>query len=705
MSQVAIQEGTTLKLDVRLKKGTSKSGKATFKFRRIGPKLDETDEQEVDVSKSWLGPSAKVSYVVPDVPDGMDGYEVFVSVEADGRSKELDKCYAVWHAKARVKAFKEGKQGAMPKAKFVVYQGEKKVGTITAGDDGVGECDLPKAAPWRVEVDTPFKLVAWDDVAETKRVRECELRQTHPLEIVDPKKPDDGKPRRQYVNDTSEDEGADGKGRFVKLKAQTKDDASLGKQGDEVFVRVTFTNPTKRTKPDRMLVGVDLVKDDARSAPRREVFNGRTALGDDGTVTLTVALGVGGGERCLVEVGSTEACSDDRFELESWRQVYYQVTVAEGLDPKPALDLVNKGLNHSFIMATPMEEEFTTIPADDGGCPPGSWCDGTEIGKSAGKVLRAGSGNNRQGNDDALHTAYFKYAGHDKEHLIAHLIFIHYMCDIDCGDGTQRISGKKEFAEKHKIEWPPGSGTKAYGFHIRPRHHHPQGFAEKWRLFATSYRRGSMRKGAQTDSVYMAQWQCKAKNKAGDIPADHVKYLVGKGADSCYAAVKFPDDAVKHLDDGEELTVSYYADFFTEPYCGMSDGKNIILINGTADKKAVANTIVHEIGHGIGMCCDKDILKPSGKVDKIPDLPDPRGEHGRWYEDHGDQGDHCANAVNELSYKKLSSSMLWRGDCVIFGHDQPLTMPLKFCGRCDTILRAMEVSFGPLDTHTYAEAP
>lgn len=96
----------------------------------------------------------------------------------------------------------------------------------------------------------------------------------------------------------------------------------------------------------------------------------------------------------------------------------------------------------------------------------------------------------------------------------------------------------------------------------------------------------------------------------------------------------------------------------------------------------INQTMVHETGHALGMCCDEI---------KVPGIADPAAEHAKSYTARGHQGGHCATGIADADYNDASKKLSGLGGtCVLYGEGGGSRLR-SFCAACAKILLPADV--------------
>jgi hypothetical protein len=130
-------------------------------------------------------------------------------------------------------------------------------------------------------------------------------------------------------------------------------------------------------------------------------------------------------------------------------------------------------------------------------------------------------------------------------------------------------------------------------------------------------------------------------------------------------------------------------DHFTLGYAmTQPDSRVNIIVNATRvrweDRPAehIINTIVHELGHKIGMVADGDpVTNVSCDLDRV----------ATWYNRRGHNGPHCSQGIAA----PIPADMLGQpGTCVMFGEGVGPGQSNDFCADCSPAVKKVDVSRG-----------
>ncbi len=139
----------------------------------------------------------------------------------------------------------------------------------------------------------------------------------------------------QFVNLESEDEGRDGKGHEIIVKAGAQGDLAAGddeKKGSEdtiLFFNVKFSGEggkkSKRNSPlTKVFEGLDISEYSVVKAG--EEYEGKLKLGSTGGIgRFKIDVGLAGGDKCAIKLGKTEGAADSTITYINWRSLEYEL--------------------------------------------------------------------------------------------------------------------------------------------------------------------------------------------------------------------------------------------------------------------------------------------------------------------------------------------------------------------------------------------
>jgi hypothetical protein len=756
-------EGIDLRIDVKLKKG--KSGGQQARVLLLKPDGTELASTQAAVSNEWLGSSGSATPtfklpMVETVDPGMYHYLADVYIEHGGKRYSTNKHYTVWVRDVKVTATdKADPSKKYSGARFRIVQNGQVTSSGVTNKNGEWLAHLAEPEFFTVEAVPPYRAVF--EGSQSRPTVNCQVElfwiaQLHKPEVEGGLP--GGKTVKQFVNVQTATgmPGHDQFGRIVSIVVGGKGDLERGSadkhaqssKGHKVFVHVKFENPTSRKRPARRVFvshtpddyAFEGLTDEAVTGEdgenKTKEYKGTVAIGGANDAKFFVSLGLGGGEKCTIKVGSTDKCEDDTIVFETWRKMWAQITSfhKDGVHPLPKdkRGMLTDCWNDVFV-----DFDITSdvaINETDPGVPPGTFVDGKDIHESAGKLVAMGSKGD-YGNWKELHSALFTLKA--KGNLAVHAL----ICDRTLEYETQRITqlfkisdcagdtvDKKLEALKKKfqITWPP-TGQKVFGIKRQAK-----GIVAKKKLGRSTFDYNRVSKSTSPIKEIGFLDGATGRFTKADVAA-HTHQ-----DDKCDLYVKVPDSVVAALKKGTgtDTTMEVSVDVFSG-LSGLSNGQNLTVSQLEDGIVEAMNTIIHEVGHGVGMCATLDRIKgdradtanfqveynkwfrkakaarekkedfneaaPTDPLvfkaakDRLPDVKDLHATHGRWHDDaRGGQGNHCADGVSDPSYTNLKHDTdTWNGKvhCVIYSGVQSFT-PEKWCARCKKILVPMEIFTG-----------
>ena len=460
-------------------------------------------------------------------------------------------------------------------------------------------------------------------------------------------------PIKQLVNVKSERDksevGLDHKGPEIALHFKIAgvlgdlDAATLAESaGMPLYVRATYGKKTKRNDPGHpRKLGADGLKVSG------DEQKGTVKLDKHGLATCRLHLPLSGGETCKVEIGSTDTYGDDEKYFETLRQLHFQLSHPASLTKPDPFGFVT---SYKEIRVEMVEEPAGAIAANSG--PAGAWVDGNEIKSGFGRpALIIGVHNEK-----AFHKLSFK---HKNDSKYAHFL----ICDFQFDAGPL---ASRSFTLESK--YLTGS---TLGITIRD-------VQKKGPLAAlpTSVNDGTVALG----KVF---WSIPKTGKKGTIALanctlDYANNIARRGKISC----PLPTEVMTAYSANEKVTIGFQIQFAKGPYLGSST-KNLILIAAYENKPSqiseddLNKTMVHELGHALGMCAAEIT---------IPGIPDVKKEHGRSYTDRGHQGGHCAKGISAADFNNKSLDLTGlSGTCAMFG-EGAASVTRSYCDLCQKLL-------------------
>jgi hypothetical protein len=382
-----------------------------------------------------------------------------------------------------------------------------------------------------------------------------------------------------------------------------------------------------------------------------DVHTGTVKLDKDGFAACMLHLALAGGETCKVEIGSTDQYGDAEKHFVTWRQLHFQISHPANLAKPDPADFV---ASYDEVKVEMLEAVAGSIA--DGSGPKGSWIDGDEIQTGLGrKALVIGTHNEKD-----FHKLTFKKKNDAR---CAHFL----ICDFQFDAG--KVAGR-EFA----LLGTHLTGGNTLSFLIGDVLAN-----DSYAALPTSIKDGK-------PSLRKLAWSIPSKKKSGTIAAkDCTVDYASNQADIGKIECTLPADVITAQQAGETVNINFLVQLAVGPYNGSST-KNLLLIaayNPQARPVDKMNqTMVHEIGHALGMCADEIT---------VPGIADVKAEHGRSYKGRGHSGGHCAKGVADADYDDATIKLSGKpGTCVMFGEggDDRLR---SYCDLCQKLLLPAEL--------------
>jgi hypothetical protein len=341
-------EGTKFKIKIAHTSGQLQSPTGKIHFTMGDGHL--TDLADIDVQIPRMG-DIEQEVTLPVVKDDAFNYRFSYKINADNKDIVESDWFYVWPSKIDLTVkYKKGDgdtskltDGAtVPDFPFSVGETDENKKAFDGGPfktDPTGNrvFSVTSKAEVTIKPKSPWELMEPTDQSGSKRKREIKVRMKPWKAVL--KSHNGGKtesaPIKQIVN--APQDYAKAQGSLVKVEVGPGDLAD-GLKDQEIKVRVTFpaTN-CKRLDPFPAL----WLKDDKTSAQKPNPdtskpgeaelkYEAVVKLPADGQAAVFyIQLGVCGGDKCKVEVGVTDAYSDDIVYLVNWRQIGLELLIAD----------------------------------------------------------------------------------------------------------------------------------------------------------------------------------------------------------------------------------------------------------------------------------------------------------------------------------------------------------------------------------------
>lgn len=637
MANIDVFEKSDLKIKVKLKQKSKKDNDTAQLIKTVDNLTVSTES--LSVRKQWV----EVKHTFADVPDDKDNYQFKYRVTHDGETIQGADTYTVWPRTAKVTLKNDADDTPLPDAYFDLKFANDEVSHFQTDGSGERECKLKQKSIWGIGDMTRLVFVTWDG-ATTGRVRVARMRVVKYKATLELPAWTDAT-RTQYVNTKSEKKGKelghDGLGRSVAftVKLVDADDPTreLGPDpNQQVFIKATLTDMTKRTANTPTLVDV---KELDASTPG--VVTGTVKSDNAHRARFTLRLGLGGKEKCKLEVGTTNACSDAKVEFINKRKLWVQSIAAAGATPS----LANAtGAMDNVGIELARDADVVLAPND---APAGAMLPGAVFGQGSDMLV---IGDHNVG-------AFTKKWTKEHAPLSAYLIFCDYQ--FDAGRRAQSTSISYDTVDADPFTCTPLSED--YVLLPKNLHNGKCAVVGTWKSNATTgTHKGA--KGAIPDNCYGVDW-------AGDP---------GK------LTITLPALAKAVVDGGETLTITLKVTYAEGEYNGWTPstprGGVVIALRNSDGARIAADmnkTVVHELGHllnqvgetaGTGLTLDVD--------------------HEWNYTGRGHLGGHCAFGVSKGVYDG-GGSMEGQGaaTCVMYGEASD-NKSVDFCVKCAPFVKA-----------------
>ncbi|MCO5167923.1 MAG: hypothetical protein M9894_16390 [Planctomycetes bacterium] len=677
-----VYEESKATIVAKVKRGKLKKATVKFTFTQEGGAA-QLEAQEVTTK----GTEAVLEVTLPKVKDDEDSYSLSCSVEADGQTFKHPIEYVVWPKSVEL-VCKDGEGNPAAKATLnAVQKGGVLTALVVADKDGKIVHAPMHAGTLTFTPAAPFELKSWVKEKGTKREATV-ARQPWTAKILKPVKPATGSKALsesgklvQFVNLEPGTTAPPNSGAVLEVEVGPED-ASLGRAGDELFVKCTFSKKSKRTTPKPQLVaeGVEGWKE----ADEGKTFTGKVKLAEGGRAKFKVCLGNAGGETWKLQVGQKEACDEDTLEVETWRRLYVQVQRASQLTTFD-MEKFFSCMKEVFILPARLAERALDKASSPGkGLP--VWIDGAHCGKTSGKgYLLAGDTSKNAAKYEKLLDVKQKIVDDDKvsdderapSNLSASVVYCDEQVDFS-------VKGA-QFEDAHKaagVTLTKNGSKEVTKIELKGK-----------KLGVFFYARGSDGKSP----VQRLVWG--VGDAMGEVPADKVTVTYSEN-DGPVVAVDTSADAdfkaaTKNHQDGEAFLLGLLyeeASIFNGEAFG--DRGRHLLVSGRFGSRAageVCGTMAHELGHALNMSL-------SDGYDAV-EVGQARKDHGFHYQR---SGNHCAFGMSKTDYAKAAkkANFDWASldgkdltnscKCVMYGYGGSKRSN-SYCEKCAPFLLAHDV--------------
>lgn len=644
MSKNDVFEGSTLKIRAKLfREGRRETGTARLVMLRDG---EEISSKTLSVRKHWI----EEPYTLPDVPDHKTSYLFSWRLEHPTGVSGIDTAIRVWPRTCRVKLTRpDGAPAARQPFHLRFDDGHRA--DFEADDQGECACTLARRTNFEVRTPATTPILEFKPGKEVGRQREAVVSPWS-AEIYAPEPPTE-RPAKQYVNLTPDDFGEglghDGVGpeiAFVVGPRGLKDATSRDPAGvREIFVQVKLSDLTRRTSElATVLRASELTRVSATE------IKARVPVRPDGCARFVLRLGRGGGEKCEIKVGLTEACAEDTRSFINWRKIWLEPVTAAGANVE--VDAAIDALKTVFVEA--VKTATTTVTASS---IPGATIPGAELGLPQANVLIVGDHNEKR---------FRPQIANEHPGLTAYTFFCDLQIDAGKAESFVEKQVSAEASDRTTID-----GRDVVGWTFKAKEF--SGFKpHKHLLLPRSLHTGN-------PSV-TAEWR-DASGTWHPFPVGNVSVRPTASNPKGVIDLEYPPLLVEALKTGNRsLRVRFckVSDTFNGWAPNKTTGVVIALghLTGPRDAEGYQKTIVHEIGHQMNQLDD---TVPAGL---------DRNDHGRYYTGRGHSGGHCADGIDGGVFSG-PDDLEGRTDCgcVMYGEGAD-ERPITFCARCKPFVLA-----------------
>lgn len=638
MSTRSVFEESLVKLTGKVT-GGKKGQKAKFVFKQKGGAAKVADAT-VDV-KSGI---AEHQVTLPKIQDSETSYTLSYSIEVAGKKKAGAE-YRIFPKNLEIDAVDKQKK-TFGSVEFRVMQ---KTGKHQFKCDAGGKApiQLVEPATFKIEAVAPFRFDCW--VSEKGHKRQAQFsRAPYKVAFHSHKHPH----HKQYVN-LAADAAHPDRGSTITLKVGALGDDKhdpakrKAKKGDAIYVKVEFdAHNSKRSSPKRGAVGFKTEPDG--------MFTHKLTVANDGeAVEFKVQLGLAGGDKCKISIGTTDKYGEATLQIQSCRKLFYQLTVPKGTH-KPDLKRLTAALHDVDIEY----EQYHHLDVDTSEGPNQSWFPGEWLNEPGKTFLNIGDYNK----------AHFHGLFDDKKSpLGVHVMCCHTQFDCNSAQCNKNFLGVV-VTPASTITWSDG-------------HKHPgvQIYVGRG-LFPRKMLDG-------TSSLASGTWKEDGGPQTGAL--DDADLWVDRKHALGYAAIRLPAAAVALVNAGKNVKLDLTIFCAQGPFLGESDGaKGWLQLIVIKQSSAVVNDVLaHELGHTMN------------QVTKSVPTGMSAANHGRKYAGNKHQGPHCADGMSSDNYAAGAgkAGTGYSGDftgkpectCIMYGENgKGSTCKGRYCARCQPFLKA-----------------
>jgi hypothetical protein len=450
-----------------------------------------------------------------------------------------------------------------------------------------------------------------------------------------------------------------------------------GGASEQMYIKVT-PDPQKcslRTDVDLGLVNED-IESFARDPQGETTGILRVADGKD---AFKVQLGPAGGCKFTVAVGTTPACTDQSFTVETQRKLYLQVSHPAGVDPSALV----KSLNKTFKPGGVIFESFKTLevtPEQHGDYfYDAAWF----VPDGKGHVCHVG-----EHNYSGYHQALFKKEDAPVPGAALHLGLVH-ACVTPESQPTSRTAQITPEISKTAIHSGPWKGGPSAHYYETLSYLTPEPLQGKERTLTPSWSDSRGGPWEVLDESHVDFPGCVEKTSDTGV-----KYVVMR------VRVKLPDEAKELLDQKKTLFLKLVERQYDASTGGFTTEGSRELVFGPDNNKNYDTVLGHEVGHVLTMT-------PLVAITGL-------GAHTHSYDSIGShRGPHCATDVRSTpaeaqqngiglndhnaalaAFRVGQLAVTDRGECrcLMFGCLGEKSPRTDFCEQCVKFLRHSDLS-------------
>lgn len=604
---------------------------------------------DVEVKKQWV----VHEHTFAKVPDDKDSYPVTYRIAYDGESKPGAQEFTVWPRTVHLTLINDVNGDPVARKNFALRHDNGQVAYYITNPSGAAECLLKHKCAFTVRPSGALNVKGWTSGKEHGRRREARV------EVVEFVAKFDTPAWAtqtvvQSVNvataKTNAEVGHDKRGPRiacnVKLANKAYGDPGTIRGGERVYVKATFSELTKRTARKGTLEGVTGL------STAGDVVTGYVSTAS-GKGAFVLVLGMGGKEKCKLEIGTTPECKDASFNVENMRTIWLQTIARAGQVPSLA------GAKGAFAKVAIDMQRDPDVEIDNGNAPANAIVPGATLGEVSDQLIVG----------DHNCTLFGPLWTKDHDPLSAYAIFCDYQFDAGAAPLT------KDFAfdvdPPDTVNWPP-TGADVRGFPTT--------------LFAAGSSKALLDRNLHDGlhAITNARWKSLALvgphvGKTGNLATDCFHIDWGTPADRGRLFFKASPEMCVLLADGDSVKLKFTVTYAKGPYMGWAPsnpaGGVVIALkcSGPSSVNSMNATVTHEIGHVMNQ------VDPAAAGTGL----DRDADHGWHYVDRGHSGGHCAFGIAKGTYDAggdLDTGVPGAA-CTMFGEDcTPIV--IDFCVKC-----------------------